>query len=163
MHKKETPPPKSYKWPLSGEWPTNWTKNWSFNIFAHSWDLRRTRYAGMIFMFVDDAVENLIYYCVLYIDTKSDWCWYFIGRYIVSYNTEMNYVWVSNHILWNIAGHLKNNGLMENVRQSLELDHSLRTEELSKKKVSIWTGWTGGFLRFSTSAFSRNLDSLHIP
>ena len=25
----------------------------------------------MIFMFVDDAVENLIYYCVLYIDTKS--------------------------------------------------------------------------------------------
>ena len=30
-------------------------------------------FSWMIFMF-DDAVEYLRYYCVLYIDTNSDWC-----------------------------------------------------------------------------------------
>ena len=49
-------------------------------------------------MFVDDAVENLTYYCVLYIDTKGDW-YFFIVRYIANNNTERNYVWVNNQNL----------------------------------------------------------------
>ena len=77
MHKKETPRQRI----------TNGHSRWNVRLIGPKTEaltiLRILEIYGvrgiinfswMIFMFVDDAVENLTYYCVLYIDTKRDCC-----------------------------------------------------------------------------------------